>query len=130
VTISFTVEGDPRPKGRPVTRFKDGQPVRTFTPRTTAEWESRVAWAARLAIAGQEPLEGDVAVELHFYRATARRCDFDNLAKAVLDAVQASENSPAGILFADDDQVVEAHIYKAIDREAPRVEVRAWEVEQ
>jgi Holliday junction resolvase RusA-like endonuclease len=122
--VHFVVEGDPVPKGRPITRFRDGQPVRTITPRRTRQYEQRVAWAARQAMAGREPLAGPIAVSMHFYRKTARRCDFDNLAKAVTDAIQGD------IVFADDDQVVEAHIYKGLDPARPRAEVWIWTISE
>ena len=126
LSIAFTVEGNPVPKARPVTRFRDGQPVRTFTPRRTQDYETRVAWAARRAMAGRDPFQGPVAVELRFFRKDRAVVDFDNLAKAVLDAVQESDDTPGGILFQDDNQVVEAHVYKGVDPENPRAEVRVW----
>lgn len=128
--IAFVVEGNPIPKARPITRFKDDEPVRTFTPKRTADWEAQVAWAARAAMRDREPFQSPVGLEVRAYRATLRRADVDNLAKSVVDAIQASQDSPGGIVFLDDDQVVEAHIYKAIDREHPRVEVRVWEIEE
>ena len=126
--VEFVVEGNPIPKARPVTKFRGGGRVRTFTPATTAAWESVVAFAANRAMQGREPLRGDVAVELHFYRDSRACCDFDNLAKAVLDAIQHSADAPFGIVILDDVQVVEAHIYKAVDPARPRVEVRVWQL--
>jgi Holliday junction resolvase RusA-like endonuclease len=126
--ISFAVEGNPVPKARPVTRFQDGQPVRTFTPPRTVAWESAVAWEAHRAMDGLEPFQMEVGVEMRFYRETAHACDLDNLAKAVLDAIQERAGSPGGIVMCDDNQVVEAHIYKAVDPARPRVEVRVWDM--
>lgn len=128
--VYFIVEGNPIPKARPVTRFKDDQPVRTFTPRRTQEYEARVAWAARQAMAGREPLAGELGVVLHFYRKDRSPCDFDNLAKAVLDAVQESRDVPGGIVFQDDRQIVHAYIMKSVDPARPRAEVWVWEIHE
>ena len=62
------------------------------------------------------PIRTPVRVELRFYRATARRCDWDNLAKLVCDALN-------GAAWDDDDQIVSAEVHKGIDRENPRTEV-------
>jgi Holliday junction resolvase RusA-like endonuclease len=126
--VAFTVDGNPIPKARPVTRWKDGQKPRTFTPRTTAAWEAIVGLRALQAMRGRDPLRGPVAVELHFYRKDRAACDFDNLAKAVIDAVQRSPDAPFGIVILDDVQVVEAHIFKDVDPDNPRVEVRVQEL--
>lgn len=128
--VEFTVQGNPIPKARPVTRFRDGEPVRTFTPRPTAGWESLVQAYAVQAMRGRPPLQGPLAVEMRFYRKDRAPCDFDNLAKAILDAVQEHlPDIPGGILFKDDRQIVEAHIFKSVDKANPRVEVRVWAIE-
>lgn len=128
--VEFTVEGNPIPKQRAVTRFKDGEPVRTFTPHSTADWESRIAWAARAAMAGRDPLQGPLALEVWAFRSTRRRADFDNLAKAVTDAVQASKDCPEGIVFADDAQIIDAYIHKRVDPAYPRIVVRVCTTEE
>lgn len=108
-TYSFTVPGDPIPKGRP--RVVHGH---TYTDARTVAAEKRVR-AAFLA-GGFKPIRTPVRVELRFYRATARRCDWDNLAKLVCDALN-------GAAWDDDDQIVSAEVHKGIDRENPRTEV-------
>lgn len=66
--------------------------------------------------AGAVPLPGPVRVELRFWRANARPCDIDNLAKLVLDALN-------GACWPDDSQVVSLEAHKGVDRENPRTEV-------
>ncbi len=126
--VEFVVEGNPIPKARPITKFRDGGRVRTFTPATTEAWEACVSFAANRAMQGRDPLHGEVAVELHFYRKDRSCCDFDNLAKAVLDAIQHTKDAPFGIVILDDVQVVEAHVFKAVDPDRPRVEVKVWQL--
>lgn len=112
--LAFVVPGDPVPKARP--RVVHG---RTFTPERTRRAEQLVAAHARKA--GARRLAGRVAVELRFFRATARRCDLDNLCKAIMDSLN-------GVAWDDDDQVVELHAEKALDRERPRTEVLVREL--
>ena len=107
--LRFTVPGDPRPKGRP--RLSNGF---VHTPPETRRAENTVKLAAKLAKA--RPLHGPLSVELRFFRATKRRCDWDNLAKLVCDALN-------GIAWRDDDQIAHALVVKGYDAANPRTEV-------
>ena len=109
--VSFTVEGNPIPKGRPRVTRKG----HAYTPRRTREWEECVGWQARMAWEGP-PVTGPLKLTMHFYRATAHRVDVDNMVKAVKDALN-------GIVYEDDSQVMVLTATKAIDRAAPRVTV-------
>lgn len=62
-----------------------------------------------------EPLTGSVAVTIHIYRAR-KIGDLDNFVKVLLDGMQ-------GVLFIDDSQVVELHLFRHDDKQDPRVEV-------
>lgn len=108
--FELTVEGNPIPKGRP--RFVDSC---TYTPTATREYETLVGDAAALEWR-REPMRGPLSLKLTFYRANRRRADFDNLTKAVVDALQ-------GVILFDDNQIVTALIHKRVDRERPRVEI-------
>jgi Holliday junction resolvase RusA-like endonuclease len=107
---SFVVPGDPRPKERP--RFHERE--YTYTPRETQRAEHTVKVVARSAKV--KPIQGPVSIELRFFRATKRRCDWDNLAKLVCDALN-------GIAWKDDSQIVDARIVKGHDAGSPRTEV-------
>ena len=63
-------------------------------------------------------IDGTVAISMHFYRP-ARRGDLDNRAKILGDSLQ-------GILYKDDKQIVEMHLYQDDDKHNPRVEVEIW----
>ena len=69
-------------------------------------------------VAGVDMLDGDVTMELRLFRP-AKRMDIDNHLKVILDSMQ-------GILYKNDRQVNELHVYLADDKENPRVEVKAW----
>jgi Holliday junction resolvase RusA-like endonuclease len=64
----------------------------------------------------REPVSGPVALTLWIYRGDRRRVDGDNIEKAAADALN-------GIIWQDDQQVVDCHRYKRIDRRRPRLEV-------
>ena len=59
---------------------------------------------------------GDLSVTLRFYRANRIRCDIDNLIKSVADSLN-------GVIWDDDDQIVELHATKNYDKDRPRVEI-------
>ncbi len=107
--IAFVVAGDPVPWER--ARVGGG---RHFTAERTRAQKNLVAAAAR--IAGAVPLAGPVRLTVHAYRASRRRCDWDNLGKLVSDALN-------GVCWHDDSQVDDARVLKHLDAERPRTEI-------
>jgi len=122
LVVTFTVDGDPIPKGRP--RFaRRGKFVQTYTDAKTIEYETYVALKARQAIGASEPFNGALSVFLYLrYEVPAsyskkrkeaclsgleypKRIDIDNVYKSITDAMN-------GIVYLDDSQIVEAHIKK------------------
>jgi Holliday junction resolvase RusA-like endonuclease len=95
-TVTFTVEGQPIPKERP--RVVNG---RAYTPERTRNWETAVAWCARIAMGPKKPLAGDLVVTLEFRRKGKLRADLDNLTKNI--------DGMNGVVWHDDKQVVELH---------------------
>jgi len=78
----------------------------------------------RLACAEIDPLAkgNDVAVSFTIYRAR-KAGDLDNYTKILLDALK-------GVVYADDDQVVDIHAKRDDDKENPRVVLEAWKVKK
>lgn len=118
--ISFTVEGHPATKGsvRAVVRgrTKAGKAKAITIPmsKRLPAWNEAVGRAAREAMRGRPMYDRNTPVEvvIHFYMPRPKkpsrswpRCDVDKLLRATLDAM-------SGIVFADDDQVVDAHPHK------------------
>lgn len=64
---------------------------------------------------GLSPFTGRVVMTVTVYRKE-NRGDLDNYCKALLDAL-------AGHAYVNDKQVYELHLYKALDRKNPRVEL-------
>lgn len=137
LALYFTVEGDAVGKGRPRVSTIAGRP-RLYTPAKTVAWERIVADAAKAAMGSQEPSEHPMAVGIKIdvqipqSWSKARRSaaeqnqvhpgkpDLDNVAKAVLDALN-------GIVYVDDKQVVRLTATKRYAAVA-MVEVFAYEV--
>lgn len=128
LVVTFTVDGDPVPKGRP--RFaRRGQFVQTYTDAKTISYETHVAMKARQAIGSSEPLKGALSVFLYLRYAVPssyskkrkedclkglefpKRIDLDNVYKSITDAMN-------GIVYLDDSQIVEAHIKKTYHEES------------
>jgi Holliday junction resolvase RusA-like endonuclease len=121
--VNFMVEGTPVPKGRP--RFaRRGKFVSTYSPKTTVDYETKVAEAAQLAMGGSEPLETPVGAYIYitlpipasYSKKRKQEClsgnerptkksDIDNYCKAVFDGMN-------GIVFLDDSQIVSLHSTK------------------
>ena len=121
--ISLTIYGHSIPKARArVVRNKKDDPnagSHAFTPKTTVEWEASV-YGQSLANKPPYPWEGGVALGVLFYKRVPRswgkkkkadaeaniirpvgaRDDYDNLIKAIKDALN-------GLYWLDDGQIVE-----------------------
>jgi len=63
-----------------------------------------------------KPLVGDVCMNVIFYFPDNRKRDMDTHLKALQDSM-------TGIVYEDDSQINEMHVFKCIDKENPRVEV-------
>ena len=121
--VNFMVEGTPVPKGRP--RFaRRGKFVSTYSPKTTVDYETKVAEAAQLAMGSSEPLETPVGAYIYitlpipasYSKKRTQAClsgderptkksDIDNFCKAIFDGMN-------GIVFLDDSQIVSLHSTK------------------
>ena len=112
-TISFSIDGKPRGKGRP--RFGRGK---VYTPQTTKQYERAVSVVAKSAMLGDEPTRGHVRVWIVAEFAIPKswpkakkelvsqgalhhtsKPDLDNIVKIILDGMN-------GVVFVDDSQVV------------------------
>ena len=121
--VTFMVEGTPVPKGRP--RFaRRGKFVSTYSPKTTVDYETKVADAAKLAMGSSEPLETPVAAYIYItlpvpasyskkrtkdclsgLERPTKKSDIDNYCKAIFDGMNE-------IVFLDDSLIVSLHATK------------------
>lgn len=118
--VTFTVYGDPVPKGRP--RFT--RQGRTYTPKKTHDYESEVSSMAKEAMGSSEPLETPVIVCVYvtfpipqsYSKKRSEAClngserhtkrpDLDNVVKAITDGMN-------GVVYKDDCQITSLHATK------------------
>lgn len=67
-----------------------------------------------------KPLEGKLEVSILLFFGDKRKRDWDNFHKLSMDAL-------TGIVWEDDSQIEKAIVYKGIDKENPRIEIRVNE---
>ncbi len=129
--VAFTVYGKPVPMARPrVCRLPNGK-SRTFNPASSTDWKESIALQA-LAHRPDKLLDGPLILTAAFYLmkppSKPKKCvhpatkpDWDNLAKAVTDALE-------GIIYTNDSRIVEAWIVKRYG-DPPRVEITVTAIE-
>jgi Holliday junction resolvase RusA-like endonuclease len=117
-SITFTVPGPPRGKGRP--RFT--RTGHTYTPEETASYENLVRLAYQANANGRAPAKGSVKMTIVAYMPMpkawtekkrvgmhglyhTKKVDLDNVIKSVLDGLD-------GVAFDDDAQVSQITAYK------------------
>lgn len=107
--------------------FVPGHPITAHRPRLShgrvhmdpeyLVWEEQVGYTALAEV--DEPMDGYVVLALHFFSDSWAMQDIDNLSKAILDGLR-------GVLFHDDRQVVNLHLFKSQPIDEEGVLVRAW----
>lgn len=86
--------------------------------------ETKDALATELLVLGRiEPMMGTVGLNLTLHFGDKRRRDIDGYLKVLLDALE-------GVVYKDDVQIVELHVYKLYSKEDPRVEIEWWEIDK
>jgi Holliday junction resolvase RusA-like endonuclease len=131
--ISFTVQTKPVPQARPRFFVRNRGPqqfVGAYDPKQCKTFKEVIAWHARIKMREtgiREATKAPIAIVLTFGMGKngkgvyhTKRPDIDNLAKAVKDALK-------GIIYADDSQIVEAHLYKQYGGPEVKIEIRTLE---
>ena len=122
MSITFTVPGDPVPKGRPRSVVSASGRLRTYTPRRTQDYEAEIGaeWiAARKTYA---PFGGPVSLLIAVFEKR-HPADLDNYVKVVLDALN-------GLAFEDDKQVEELHATIERKADTPGITVTVSTIEE
>ncbi len=110
----FVVPGPPIPCARARVTGRGN-----FLPTRSRNYQNHVKTCALVAAAKHghwNARAGSYGIKLAFFKADARRADFDNLAKSLTDPL-------SKLLYPDDSKIVDAHVTIDIDRANPRVEV-------
>jgi len=93
-------------------RCFNGRYLKSKKGRETAEalqWEIKSQWEGK-------PIKTRVAMNVLLYFGDKRKRDIDAYLKVLLDSMQ-------GIVYEDDEQIVELHVFKEYSKENPRVEI-------
>lgn len=110
--IRIEIQGDVIPAARP--RFSG---KRCYQPSRNVEYRQKVQAAARLAMDGAEPMDGELFADVKLYRKYKRAArifgDVDNHLKALFDGL-------SGIIFCDDAQICRCVVEKFTDKAKPR----------
>lgn len=101
-----------------------------YDPDKSKSFKEVVAWHAKVTAVEKglrEPLSAPIAISLIFQlgknggeRFHTKRPDVDNIAKGVKDAMR-------GIIYKDDCQIVEAHLFKAYGDHCVKVKIEVLE---
>ncbi len=132
MTIEFTVPGKPVPMARPRVTSHG-----TYTPKRCRDYKAAVAFVAKAAMHGKEPLEGAVScwIDLYFKIPKSYTCrkrlaaknnvikptgrnfgDADNIAKSITDAVK-------GICWNDDSQITRLVVFKRFSDKCDKADI-------
>ena len=98
-------------------RVNNGRPILSREARAY-----RLAVQTLLSASGYKPASGPLALSVAAYRPR-KAGDADNLLKALLDSLN-------GLLWGDDGQLEEIHVYRYDDKARPRVELELWAPEK
>ena len=88
---------------------------RRFLTNEGKATKTAIAWEIRSQV-NFEPIKGTVALNVLFYFKNSRM-DIDNALKALLDCM-------TGLIYEDDSQIEELHVFKMIDKQNPRIEIQ------
>ncbi len=116
--FTLTVKGNPIPK-QSVVAGKN-----FYSKPAAKEWQETVAEEAFYKWRNSrhfpiDLLEGELGIEIVFYRGNKRKVDTDNLSKPIKDALN-------NIVYKDDSQIVDEYLHKRYDKENPRVEIKVF----
>jgi len=88
---------------------------RRFLSKDGKAIKAAIAWEVRSQVKF-EPLAGDVTLNILFYFKNGRM-DIDNALKGLLDCM-------TGLVYVDDSQITELHVFKMVDKKNPRIEIQ------
>ena len=93
---------------------------RRFSTPEGKAYKELVGWEVRKQYK-EKPRTGNIALLIDFYLQDKRPHDLDNLLKGLFDSL-------TGIIYEDDNQITEMHVYKKLDKVSPRVTIHITEV--
>jgi Holliday junction resolvase RusA-like endonuclease len=131
--LVFEINTKPVPQARPRFYVRHNglkQFVGAYDPAKCKTFKEVIAWHAKINAMERglkEPVKDPIVLSLTFQMGEngkeeyhTKRPDIDNLAKAVKDALR-------GIIYHDDSQIVEAHLFKKYGEQMVRIEIKTLE---
>ena len=128
--LAFEINIKPIPQARPrfyTRHYGHKRFIGVYDPAKCKSFKEVIAWHAKMVAMQnglKEATREAVALTLTFQlgenkkeKFHIKRPDIDNLAKGVKDALR-------GIIYHDDSQIVEAHLFKSHGKHLVRVEVK------
>jgi Holliday junction resolvase RusA-like endonuclease len=125
----FEINTKPVPQARPRFFVRDNgfkRFVGAYDPAKCKTFKEVIAWHAKIKAMEcglRRPVTGPISISLIFQMGRngkevyhTKRPDLDNLAKAVKDALR-------GIIYQDDSQIVEAHLFKKYGEQVIKIDV-------
>jgi Holliday junction resolvase RusA-like endonuclease len=129
--LKFSVDIEPVPQARPrfyVRRHGDKHFAGAYETAKCKSYKEIIAWHAKLKAKEsglKAPLRDPIAISIVFRKGEnekeiyhTKKPDIDNLAKSVKDALR-------GIIYTDDSQIVEAHLYKQYGKPEVKIEIKS-----
>lgn len=117
--VAFRVDGNPIPKQG----YKKNRAGAQYVPKRQREWMKLVADHAAVAYKPRQPVKHKVQLRVFFIRGDRRYVDTDNLMKPIKDAMN-------NIIYVDDSQVKEEHIFLYYNKRAPGVVIQVHELSE
>lgn len=106
------VDGEPRAKQSFTVKTSKGR-IFGYTDQRIKTWNDIIAMNVKQTFQ-REAFNCPLEVNLVFYISNKRKIDCDNLSKLVLDSIQ-------GIIYLNDNSIVDLHIHKRISKNKPGV---------
>lgn len=113
--VSITLQGNPKSTQHIYRASCRGTFPTTYMTAEGKALKEQYQWEAKSQFKGKV-LTGSVILSIRFFFKDKRPRDLDNQNKLILDAL-------SGIVYVDDKQIDELHLYRDYDKEKPRIEI-------
>lgn len=120
MSISITLLGEPKSTSHVYKMTCRGRFATMYMDQMGKALKEDYKWQVKSQFK-KKPLKGSLEIWIILYFGTKRRCDWDNFHKLSMDAL-------TGMVWEDDEQILEAHVSKRYDKGKPRIEIEIIEM--
>jgi len=118
--IHITLLGEPLSTGSIYRSVCRGKFATVYMSKAGKDLKEDYQWQIKSQYKGRL-LSGDLSIDVKIVYGTRRKADWDNFHKLSMDAC-------TGLIWVDDSQIQEAHVYKLYNKENPRIELLIKEI--